>query len=70
MRAPDWSDRKPRKPPTPPTPPTLHLYRGVWLSPCSSGTQGIQWTAITAKGVARADTLAGIRALVRDAERA
>jgi len=42
-------------------PPKARIYRGVGIFPASPNASGIRWTALGF----RADTLAGIKALIR-----
>lgn len=47
--------------------PLARDYRGITLWPASPNSSGIRWHCFTPRGPRRADTLAGIKAAVRDA---
>ena len=45
-------------------------YRGVYIQVANMNSSGIRWFARTDdRGILRADTLAGIKSLIRDTER-
>lgn len=44
------------------------IYRGVWIWPADRNSSGIRWTANAGIGITlKADTLAGIKELIRHA---
>lgn len=43
-------------------------YRGVWIDIAGPNSSGIRWSARTDQGYVRADTLAGIKELIRAAQ--
>ncbi len=45
----------------------MKTYMGINIHPAGSNSSGIRWTALTAAGTLRADTLDGIRELIRNA---
>lgn len=46
-----------------------HIYRGVVILPADRNSSGIRWTANLGIGITlRADTLHGIRELIREAK--
>ena len=42
----------------------LRIYRGCIIERAGSNSSGIRWTALTPSGIARADTLAGIKHVI------
>lgn len=45
------------------------VYLGVHIERAGINSSGIRWTALTSTGFVRADTLAGIRMLIRKAQK-
>jgi hypothetical protein len=43
-------------------------YKGVTICPAGKNSSGIRWTALTKRGFLRADTLAGIKQLIKENE--
>lgn len=41
------------------------FYRGVIIERCGHNASGMRWNALTPAGMLRADTLAGIKELIR-----
>lgn len=46
---------------------TTRTYRGITIFPAARNGSGIRWTALSPAGLLRAQTLAGMRGLIRDA---
>lgn len=45
---------------------SFHIYRNVIIERCALNASGMRWTARTARGIVRADTLAGIKRLIAE----
>jgi hypothetical protein len=43
----------------------MRTYRGIHIHPAGRNSSGIRWWALTPKRMLRADTLAGMRELIR-----
>lgn len=43
------------------------FYRGIIIDRCGRNASGMRWNALTPAGMLRADTLAGIKELIRTA---
>ena len=41
-----------------------YYYRGVWIERAGANSSGMRWNALTVAGILRADTLAGIKAMI------
>ncbi len=41
-------------------------YKGVNIHPAGRNASGIRWNALTDQGILRADTLAGLKQLIRE----
>jgi hypothetical protein len=48
--------------------PLVHTYRGVNIHPCAPNSSGMRWWAIVGFANLRADTLAGVKELIRGAQ--
>jgi hypothetical protein len=44
----------------------IRKYRGCYIMPASLNSSGIRWVTLTPHGTLRADTLAGIKALITE----